>query len=107
MLLTQLKRYDQIYQVATSAPPTSIVRPVTMMQLILMDTRDFTVPGCMQTAQDELVQYMGTVIQAFLAYQAGEAEATIRDLVDESDAHYDKFATEIETVRACAPLCLR
>ena len=104
-LVTQLKWYDQAYQFAASASPTALVRPINTLQQILMDTQQITVPACMQTAKNELVNYMGTVIRAFLAYGAGEANAAVRDLIDQSAAYYGNFSTELDAVKECAPFC--
>ena len=104
-LVTQLKLYDEAYQFATSASPTALVRPVNTLQQILMDTQELNVPACMQTAKSELVNYMGTVIRAFLAYGAGETNATVSDLIDLSNAHHGNFNTELVAVNQCAPFC--
>ena len=106
LLRSQWNRYDDVYQVATAATRTSVVLPVSVLQRTLMDTQQVIVPACMQTAKDELLNYMGTVIQAFQAYGAGEADATVRGLIDESETHLDNFDTELEAVKECAPYCL-
>lgn len=106
LLVRQRNSYDHTYQFATSASRTSLVHPVTALQQILMDTQDVPVPACMQTAKNELIHYMGAVIRAFQAFGAQEADAVIRDLLDQSDRHYDNFSTELEAVNKCAPLCL-
>lgn len=107
LLVSQRNRYDHAYQFATSASRTSLVRPVLTLQQILMDTKEVVVPACMQTAKTELINYMGIVIRAFLAFGAGEADATIRDLITQSETHYDNFTTELEAVNKCAPFCIR
>lgn len=107
ILLRQRDRYDHTYQFATSAASDAIVRPVGDLQQILMDTQDVPVPLCMQTAKDELIDYMGTVIHAFQAFGAQETESTVRELINQSETHYDNFAAEVEAVRECAPFCLR
>ena len=104
-LITQLNFYDRVYQVTTNASRTSLVRPVAALQQIVMDTQQITVPVCMQTAKNELVNYMGTVIRAFLAYGAGEPNAAVQELINQSDAHYSNFSTELEAVKECAPFC--
>lgn len=104
-LLRQRDRYDHSYQFATSAARDAIVRPVAELQLILMDTKQVAVPGCMQTTKKELIEYMRTVIHAFQAYGAHEADAAVREFLDQSDAHYDNFAQELESVNQCAPFC--
>ena len=107
ILLRQRDRYDHTYQFATSAARDAIVRPVGDLQQILMDTQDVPVPSCMQTAKYELIDYMGTVIRAFQAFGAQETESTVRELIDQSEIHYDNFAAEVEAVRECAPFCIR
>lgn len=104
-LVTQLKLYDEAYQFATSASPTALVRPVNTLQQILLDTQELSVPACMQTAKSELVNYMGTVIRAFLAYGAEETNAAVRDLIDQSNADYGNFNAELDEVNECAPFC--
>lgn len=106
-LLRQRNRYDHSYQFAVTAARDAIVRPVGELQQILMDTNELPVPACMQTAKDELILYMGTVVRAFLAYGEGQANSAVRALIDESQAHYDDFSAELEAVNACAPLCIR
>jgi hypothetical protein len=106
-LQRQMERFDHSYQFATSATPDRIVRPVAELQQILMDTQQVEVPGCLQTAKEELIGYMGMVIRAFLAYGAQEPQAAIRELVGQSDRHYESFHVELEEVRACAPWCFR
>jgi hypothetical protein len=59
----------------------------------------------MQTAKSELVNYMGTVIRAFLAYGAGETNATVSDLIDQSNVYYGNFNAELDAVNECAPFC--
>jgi hypothetical protein len=59
----------------------------------------------MQTAKEELVNYMGTVIRAFQAFGAEEAESTIRDMINQSERHYGNFNRELEAVKECAPFC--
>lgn len=106
-LIRQRNSYDHSYQFATSVSSNAVVRPVAELQQILMDTQDVPVPICMQTAKEELVNYMGMVIRAFLAYGAKEPEGTVRDLIEQSNGHYDKFNTEMDAVQQCAPYCLR
>jgi hypothetical protein len=106
ILVNQMKRYDDIYGVTTSAPRNLLVRPVTDLQLVLMDTQGIDVPPCMRTAKNELINYMGTVIRAFQAYGAGESDATVRGLLDDSHIHINNFITELEAVRECAPFCI-
>lgn len=106
ILVSQLNFYDRVYQVTTSASPTSLVRPVNTLQQILMDTQEVPVPACMQTAKDELINYMGTVIRAFLAYGARETDAAVWELINQSNAHYANFTAELEAVNKCAPYCL-
>jgi hypothetical protein len=105
-LIRQRNSYDHAYQFATGASRTAVVRPVAELQQILMDTQDVPVPACMRTAKAELINYMGTVIRAFLAYGAEESDATVRGLIDQSEAYYDNFNTELEAVDECAPFCI-
>jgi hypothetical protein len=106
ILSIQLKTYDQVFQVAATASRTSPDHPVNTLKQILMDTQEVIVPGCMQTAKKELINYMGTVILAFQAYRAGEADATIQNLVRQSDTQYADFKAELRAVNKCAPFCL-
>ena len=106
LLVHQMERFDHSYQFATSAAPDKIVRPLAELQQIMMDTQTVEVPGCLRTAKEDLVGYMGTVVQAFLAYQAQEADL-VRDLMGQSDTHYEDFHLEMEKVMECAPWCFR
>jgi len=47
---------------------------------------------------------MGTVILAFEAYRAGEADAAVLDLIRRSEAQYANFKGEFKAVDECAPL---
>ena len=105
-LIVQAKRYDGVYQVATDAPRDSVVIPVTVLQQILMDTKEVAVPVCMQPAKTELVSYMGVVIRAFLAYSAKEANSTVADMITQAETHYENYLTEMSAVKKCAPMCL-
>jgi hypothetical protein len=107
ILGSQVNRYDDVYQVATDAPPDSVVIPVTVLQQILMDTQQVVVPACMRIAKSELVSYMGTVIRAFLAYSVEETNTMVRELITESETHYENYRTEMEAINKCAPLCVR
>ena len=107
LLRNQLDRFDHSYQFATSASQDALIHPVNTLQQILMDTQQIPVPGCLQTARVELVAYMTGVIRAFQAYGAQQPDATIRDLLEQSDAHYGNFFSELEAVDRCAPLCIR
>jgi hypothetical protein len=104
-LISQRNSYDNAYQFAATASRTSLDRPVNTLKQIFMDTKEVVVPACMQTAKNELINYMGAVIRAFQAFGAQEADATIRDLVNQSDTHYENFTTELEAVNKCAPFC--
>jgi hypothetical protein len=106
-LTNQVKFYDQVYQVAVSASRTSFDRPVITMQQIQMDTQEVAMPACMQTAKNEAINYMATVIRAFRAWGAGEPDATIFGLIKQSDAHYANFKAELKTINKCAPFCIR
>ena len=105
ILVTQLKTYDGVFQVAATASRTSPDHPVNTLKQIFMDTQEISVPSCMKTAKTELINYMETVISAFQAYRAGEAEATILGLVKQSDAQYANFKAELKAVNKCAPYC--
>ena len=105
LLLSQMKRYDKEYQFTATVPYTSLMHPLRVLQQIHVDTEEVVVPACLQTAKNELVSYMRAVIRAFRAYEAQEANGTIRDLIDESEAHYDNFTAELEAVKECAPYC--
>ena len=105
-LVRQLKTYDRVYQVAVAASRTTPDHPVNLLKQIFMDTQQIVVPACMQTAKNELLNYMGTVISAFQAFRAGEADATVLVLVKQSDAQYINFHAELKAVSKCAPFCL-
>ncbi len=102
----QMKTYDGVYQVAVTASRTSPDHPVITLQQIFMDTQEIAVPVCMKTAKKELINYMGTVILAFQAYRAGEADAAILDLLKQSDAQYANFRAELKAIDKCAPFCI-
>ncbi len=106
ILVTQLKTYDGVYQVAATASRTSPDHPVNTLKQIFMDTQEVTVPACMKTAKNELIDYMGAVISAFQAYRAEESDATVRAFLRQSDKHYDKFSFELDAVNKCAPFCI-
>jgi len=105
-LVRQLKTYDHVYQVAVSASRTSPEHPVNLLKQIFMDTQEIIVPACMQTAKNELINYMGTVISAFQAFRAGEAETTVLGLIKQSDAQYMNFHAQLKAVNKCAPFCI-
>ena len=105
-LAGQLKTYDQVYQVATTAFRTSPDHPVNTLKQIFMDTQEVPVPACMRAAKNELIDYMGTVISAFQAYREGESDAAVLSLIRQSNAQYENFHTELEAVSRCAPYCL-
>jgi hypothetical protein len=106
-LTTQLNFYDRVYQVASTASRTAPYHPVEELKQIRMDTEELTVPACMQTAKKELIHYMGTVILAFQAYRAGEADTAVLELIRQSDVQYGNFKTELKAINECAPLCIR
>ena len=106
-LVIQSKMYDRVYESAVDGDRTSLDYPVTVMQQTFMDTQAVVVPVCLQTAKGELLDYMGTVIYAFRAFGAGEADETVRDLVQQSNGHYHSFISELEAVQECAPFCFR
>jgi len=104
-LVTQLKSYDHLYQVASTASRTYLDPPVLVMQQIHLDTQEVAVPACLQTAKNELISYMATVIRAFRAWESGEDDVAIRDMISQSDNYYDHFYDELEAVNKCAPYC--
>lgn len=106
LLRIQLKTYDQVFQVVTTASRTAPDHPVNTLKQILMDTQEIAVPACMRTAKNELLHYMGTVILAFDAYRSGEADTQILDLIKQSDSQYSRFRAELRTINECAPFCL-
>lgn len=106
-LVIQSKMYDRVYQSAVDGDRTSLDYPVTVMQQTFMDTQAVVVPVCLQTAKGELLHYMETVIYAFRAFGAGEADETVRGLVQQSNEHYHSFVSELEAVQECAPFCFR
>ena len=106
-LSTRLKTYDDLAQVATTASRTTLDYPVNGLKQIFLDTRELDVPICMRSARHELTTYMEIVIQAFLAYRDGQPDATIRELLAQSDIHYENFHKELEAVNKCAPFCIR
>ncbi len=105
-LITQLKTYDSQYQFTTTVYQDGIGPPLYKLQQIFMDTQAVAVPVCMQTTKNELLNYMRTVIRAFQAFAAGDADTTIRDLVNQSNTYYDNFRSELEAVNKCAPFCI-
>ena len=106
LLFSQLNRYEDVYQVAISASPTSVVLPVSVLKQVLMDTQQVAVPACMQTAKGELLHYMRTIIRAFDAYAAQEPDTAVRGLVEEAVTHLHNFDSELEAIQECAPYCL-
>ena len=105
ILVSQVKRYDDVYQVATDAPQNAVFIPVSVMQQNLMDTQQVIVPACMKIAKKELLNYMDVVIRAFLAYEAQESNVRVRGLIDQSETHYANFSMELKDVKKCAPYC--
>jgi len=106
ILVTQLTMYDGVFQVAATASRTSPDHPVNTLKQIFMDTQEISVPACMRTAKNELINYMGTVISAFQAYRAGDADTTVRGLIEQSDMQYADFKAELKAVNECAPYCV-
>ena len=104
-LSTQLKTYDAAFQFATTVYRNGLSRPVSDLQKIYLDTKEVAVPACMQTAKDELLNYMRVVIGAFQAYMAEETDATIRAYLKQSNIYYAHFKTELNAVNKCAPYC--
>lgn len=107
VLVSQMRMYDDVYVSAANGTRTSLEYPLTVMQETLMDTQQVEVPTCLQTAKDELVNYMAGALRAFRAFTAGEPETTIQGHLDDSYTHVRIFLTELEAVRKCAPLCIR
>jgi hypothetical protein len=105
-LISQQNFYDRVYQVAVTASRSAPDHPVNTMKQVLMDTQEVDVPGCMQTAKTELVNYMGTVILAFDDYRAGKEDASILKLIKQSDVQYANFRAELRAVNQCAPNCM-
>jgi hypothetical protein len=105
-LTSQLRAYDDLYQFTTTVYQDGIGLPLYKLQQIFMDTQAVAVPVCMQTTKNELLNYMRTVIRAFQAFAAGDADTTIRDLVNQSNTYYDNFRSELEAVNKCAPFCI-
>lgn len=106
ILVSQMNRYDNVYIPATAGTRNSLEYPLAVMQQILVDTGQVTVPACMRTAKEELIGYMEKVIRAFDAFRAGESDAAIQGLLDVSYAHIRAFRLELEAVNECAPFCL-
>jgi len=105
ILGSQLDRYEDVYQVAISASPDSVVLPVSVLKQTVMDTQQVSVPGCLESAKHELLEYMKIVIKAFDAYAARESDSTVRGLVNEAVTHLNQFDAELKTVNECAPFC--
>lgn len=105
-LHVQLLAYDHLYQFTTTVYQGGIDPPVSKMQQIFMDTKSVEVPACMETAKEEMLKYMEKVIHAFRAFEAGEAQETINELVEQSNVHFDRYRSALEEVHACAPFCL-
>ena len=105
-LFEQVVAFEEAYRSAASATPIGLIGPVTSMQQILWDTREVSVPGCMQVARLELVTSMESAIRAFLAVMTGESKETVEGLLQDSQTHLDNFTIELESVHKCAPFCL-
>ena len=104
-LLQQMNEFAAAYQSAPSLLPVALIGPVTQMQQTLMNTREVKVPGCLQTARNELLSSMESAIRAMLAIMESKPDATVTGLMDDSTTSLDNFMTEIEAVDRCAPLC--
>jgi len=105
-LVTQMKRFDDVYVSATDNPSqTAIIYPVAVLQQILVDTQQVAVPACMRTAKNELINYMQSVVRAFEAYSANKPDTTIKGFLDDSYAHIRNFRVELDAVNKCAPIC--
>ena len=105
-LFEQVAAFEQAYQAAASTTPVGLMGPLTNMQQILWNTRDVTVPACMQNARNELLTSMESAIRAFLAIMTGESKQAVEELLQDSQTHLDTFSTELEAVNRCAPFCL-
>ncbi len=106
MLVTQLTTYNGVFQVAATASRTSLDYPVTTLKQIFMDTQEISVPACMKTAKDELLNYMGTVISAFQAYRAGKRMQRSGVGSDNPMRADTNFQAALKAVNKCAPFCL-
>jgi hypothetical protein len=104
-LISQQKTYDAQYQFTTTVSRSELAVPVSMLEQISIDTKDVAVPACIETAKDELLNYMGSVNGAFRAYMVAEKDPKISYLLSQSDKHYANFHTELEAVNKCAPFC--
>jgi len=58
-----------------------------------------------ENGKNELLNYVGTVILAFQAYRAGEADTAVVDLVRQSDTQYAEFSAKLKAINQCAPFC--
>ena len=105
-LVSQQKTYDAQYQFTTTVSRTELAIPVSMLEQISIDTKAVAVPACMQTAKNELLNYMGSVNGAFRAYMAAEKDPRIREMLHQADTYYDKFSSALAAVNKCAPFCL-
>ena len=105
-LFEKVAAFESVYQAAASATPVGLMGPVTQMQQILWDTRELTMPVCMQVARSELITAMESAIRAFLAIMTGESRETVEGLLQDSTTHLDNFAAELESVNQCAPFCI-
>ena len=106
ILMSLTDRFDDVYSSAANGTPDSLEYPLSVMQQILMDTRQVETPACMKSAQDELVGYMDAVIRAFWAYTAGESESVIQSHLEDSYFHIKTAALEMQEVKQCAPYCV-
>ena len=79
--------------------------PVSVLKQTVMDTQEVPVPGCLESAKNELVDYMKIVITAFDAYAARESDSTVRGLIGEAVSHLNQFDAELKAVNECAPYC--
>ncbi len=104
-LVSQQNTYDAQYQFTTTVLRSELSVPVNRLEQIAIDTKSVAVPACMQTAKNELLNYMGSVNSAFRIYMATEKDPTIRGLLDQSITHFNNFKMELEAVNKCAPFC--
>jgi hypothetical protein len=104
-LTDQATAYNLAFQATRGASASMLMGPITQMEQVLINTREITVPACLQTAKIELVTAMEDTLRAFLAYMEQKPEATVKELVEESTTHLENFSAELEAINKCAPLC--
>jgi hypothetical protein len=105
LLNGQLRRFDDVAQVAGTALPTDSVRTIYELQFTYMNTQQVEVPACMEQGKTALLAYMAAVIRGFEAYAAAEPQSVVTGHFIQSDTHYRSFRQQLGTVDACAPYC--